>query len=299
LPSGTRPAYAGQDLHVLALRGAGGVALQPGAAERVHLGVAGVDDDVGVGHLAQLEQLRVREGGLRRTAPAEHHDLPDGALGEHVERVVCHVGLGQLLTGQGEHARHVGGDVAVPDHDGALAGQVELEVAVVGVAVVPGDELRSGPAPGEVLAGDAHAPIGLGADRVDDRVVAGVQVVVGELRAVLDVAEEAELGVRRGLLVDAADRLDVGVVRRHSAAHQAPRRGQAVVDVDLDVQVRMRLALEEVPGSVEARRARSHDRDAQRLVRCAGRFHRTAQSRSALRPGVPCPANPRRLPRPP
>jgi hypothetical protein len=233
-----------------------------------------------VGHLAQLEQLRVRERCLGGAAPAEHHDLPDPALGEHVECVVGHVGLGELLAGEGEHARHVGGDVAVADHDGALAGEVELEVAIVGVAVVPGDELGGRPAPGQVLARDAHAPIGLRADRVDDRVVAGVQVVVGELGAVLDVAEEAKLGVRRGLLVDAADRLDVGVVGRYPAAHQAPRRGQAVVDVDLDVHVRMRLALEEVPGGVEARWARSHDRNPQRPVRCSGRFHRTAQSRS-------------------
>src|SRR5215210_7758819 len=105
------------------------------------------------------------------------------------------------------------------------------------MAVVPGDELGGGPAARQVLAGDAHAPVCLGAHRVDDGVVARVQVLVGYVAPVLDVAVEAELRVRRGLLVDAADGLDVGVIRGDSAAHETPRRGQAVIDVDLDVQV--------------------------------------------------------------
>ena len=45
------------------------------------------------------------------------------------------------------------------------------ELLEVGVAVVPGDELGGGPRARQVLAGDAHAPVGLRADRVDDRVV--------------------------------------------------------------------------------------------------------------------------------
>ena len=63
------------------LRGgrAGRLALQRAPAERVELDVARVHEHVGVGHLAQLEQLRVGEGGLRRPAPAEHHDLLDAA----------------------------------------------------------------------------------------------------------------------------------------------------------------------------------------------------------------------------
>jgi hypothetical protein len=36
---------------------------------------------------------------------------------------------------------------------GALGREVELEVAVVGVAVVPADERRGRPAPGQVLPG--------------------------------------------------------------------------------------------------------------------------------------------------
>ena len=64
-------------------------------------------------------------------AAAEHHDLLDVRLGEHLERVVGDVGRGQLLAREGEHARHVRGHVAVAHHDRALGGEVELEVAVV------------------------------------------------------------------------------------------------------------------------------------------------------------------------
>ena len=289
------PGVAGQDLDVLARGRAGRLALEPGAAERVDVHVAGVHEHVGVGHLAELEQLGVGERRLGRAAPAEHDDLLDGAAGEHVERVVGDVGLGQLVAGQREHAGDVGRDVAVAHHHRALAGEVEHAVAEVRVAVVPGHELGGGPAAGKVLAGNAHAAVGLGADRVDHRVVAGVQVGVGDVAAVLDVAVEAELGVRRGLLVDAADRLDVGVVGRDSAAHEPPGGGQAVVDVHLDVQVGMRLALEQMTGRVEAGRPRSDDRDAQRLLRCSGRSHRTDQSRS----GSSCGEPPRRTPLPP
>ena len=154
---------------------------------------------------------------LRGPAAPEHHDLPDVRLGEHVERVVGDVGLGELVAREGEHARHVGGHVAVAHHDRALGGEVELELAVVGVAVVPGHELGGGPAAGKVLARNAHAPVGLGADGVDHGVVALGEVVVREVAAEFDVAVEAELGVLGGLLVDAADRLDVRVVGGHAA----------------------------------------------------------------------------------
>jgi hypothetical protein len=50
-------------------------------------------------------------------------------------------------------------------------------------------------------------------------VVAVGEVVVREVAADLDVPVEAELGMLCGLLVDAADRLDVRVVGRHAAAH--------------------------------------------------------------------------------
>src|SRR5215218_7165890 len=158
----------GQDLDVLLRRHAGLVALDERLAEWVERDVARVDEHVSVGHLAQLQQLRIGERNLRWPAPPEHHDLLHLRLGEHVEGVVGHVGRGELVARQREHARDIGGNVAVPDHDGALMREVELEVAVVRMAVVPGHELGGGPAARQVLARDAHAAVGLGADGVHD-----------------------------------------------------------------------------------------------------------------------------------
>ena len=93
------------------------------------------------------------------------------AADDRLDRRLGGVGRRELLLGQREHARDVHGDVAVADHDGALAGEVELEILEVGMAVVPGDERRGRPRARQILAGDAELPVGLRADRVDDRVV--------------------------------------------------------------------------------------------------------------------------------
>ena len=146
----------------------------------------------------------------------------------------------ELLAGEREHAGDVERDVAVPDHDRPLAGQVERELLEVGVAVVPGDELGGGPGAGEILAGNAHAPVGLRADRVDDGVVEAGELLVGDVPADLDVPEEAEAGPLRGLLERARDRLDVGMIGRDAEADEPPRRRQPLDQVDLERRGRPR-----------------------------------------------------------
>jgi hypothetical protein len=116
------------------------------------------------------------------------------------DRLVGRVGGGELLLGEGEHPRHVDRDVPVADDDGPGGGEVERDSLEVGVAVVPGDERGRGPRAGQVLTRDPHAPIGLGAEGVDDGVVALRQVVVPEIAADLDVAEEAKAGPLGDLL---------------------------------------------------------------------------------------------------
>ena len=94
-----------------------------------------------------------------------------------------------------EHPRDVERDVPDPDHDRPLDVEVELELLEIGMAVVPGDELRGRPRAGQVLAGDAEPAVGLRADGVDDGVVQAHEVLVVEVAADLDVAEEAEAGL--------------------------------------------------------------------------------------------------------
>ena len=92
-----------------------------------------------------------------------------------------------------EHARDVERDVAVADHDRALGReQVELEVGVVGVAVVPADELGRGMRAGQIFAGDPERPVRRRAGRVDDRVVVLAQILARDVLAEGDVAEVAK-----------------------------------------------------------------------------------------------------------
>ena len=69
---------------------------------------------------------------------------------------------------------------------------------------------------------------------VDDRVVVGEQLLARDVLAEGDVAEEAKARMRGGLLVDARDGLDLGVVGGDAGADEAPRRGQALEHVDLE-----------------------------------------------------------------
>ena len=161
-----------QDLEV-AVAGA----VRRGGQARLELGgqleVGGVDDHVNAWQLAELLELLVGEGGLGGPAPAQHVDLTDAALGQLREGVLGDVGGRQQLCRAGQDAGEVHRHVAVSDHGGALGRQVEAEVAEVRVGVVPAHELGGRVAAGQMLAGDAHAPVRARADGVDDRVVVG------------------------------------------------------------------------------------------------------------------------------
>ena len=98
---------------------------------------------------------------------------------QHVDRVVGRVGDLELRRRQREHPRDVDRDVAGADHDHLLGLQVDLEAAVVGVAVVPGDELGRRVRAAQLLARDPQPLVGRGADRVADHVVVLEQLLRG------------------------------------------------------------------------------------------------------------------------
>ena len=181
---------------------------------------------------------------------------------DRLDRGVGRVGRRELLGRQREHPRDVDRDVPVPDHDRALAREVELEVLEVGVAVVPGDELGRRPRAGQVLAGDPEPPVGLRADGVDDRVVALAQLVVRHVAPDLDVAEEAEARPRSDLLERARDGLELRVVGRDAEPDEPPRRRQPLDHVDLG----RRFGGQQGAGGVEAGRAGADDGDAERAL---------------------------------
>ncbi len=227
----------------------------------------GVDDHVGVVQVGQLAQLRIGERRLRRTAPAQHHDLLHRRPGQQLDRVIGRVGHPQLADIQGQHPRHVQGHVAVAHHHDRPRAQVEVMIGVVRVTVVPGHELRRRMRPRKLLPRDAQLTILRRPDRIQHRVIRRGQLLMGDVHAHLHVAVEAKALLGRRLLIHPRDRLDLRMVRRHPVAHQPPRRGQLVEHVDLDHAL---LVGQQLPGRVEARRSRADDRHAQWIVRSAG-----------------------------
>ena len=234
------------------------VALGVRALRLCPLEVGRIDDDVGAGELSHLLQLGRRERGLSRAAPPDDDDLAERRIGDGRDRGVRCVRRRELLVREREHPRHVERHVPVPDHGGALDGEVEVELLEIGMAVVPGDELRGRPRARQVLARDAEPTIGLCADRIDDGVVEPHEVGVVEIATHLDVAEEAEAGLLGDALERARHGLELRMVRSDPEADEPPRRGQPLEHVDL----RGRVGGQESAGGVEARRAGSHDGNA-------------------------------------
>src|SRR5699024_7527277 len=80
-----------------------------------------------------------------------------------------------------------------------------------------------------------------------------------EVRAEVDVREQADVATLEDLVKGTHDHLDARVVRRDAVAHEAERRGQALDEVDRDVDAGLR----EDVGGVDAGRTGADDRDAQ------------------------------------
>ena len=249
------------------------------ARHRVELDLAGIDPHVHAVQAPQLTQLGAREGRLRGAAPAEHDHLPDAALAQRLERVVGHVGALELGDAQREHADHVRGHVAVADHDGPLGREVELARAVVRVAVVPGHEVRGGPAARHVLPGYPQRLVGLGPGGVDHGRVVIHQLEVRDVAADLHVAEEAAAALERLSVERVLQALYLLVVGRHPAAQQPPRRGQPLEQVDLGIAVRPQQA----GGGECSGRPGADDRDPRSRA-----VHQVAVRSIVLRPAKNC-----------
>src|SRR5204862_130650 len=228
-----------------------------------------IDADVRTGELAHLLQFLRRPGRLRWTAAADDQDLADGRRADRLDRRIRGVGGRELVRRQREHARDVERHVAVADHHGAVDVQVEPELLVVGVAVVPGDELCGRPRPGQGFSWNAEALVALRAEGVDDGVVELFQVSVAEIAADLHVAEEAKARLLGDALEGARDALELRMVRRDAKPHETPGRRQPFDHVHLDPKP----GVEQRARGVKPGRAGTDYRDAQShgtIVRKAG-----------------------------
>ena len=130
------------------------------------------------------------------------------------------------------------------------------------MAVVPGDEVCGAVGPVELGAGDGERRVLDAAGREDDRVVVVVQLVERDVGAEVDIGEEADVAALEHLVQRLDDHLDARVVGCDAVAHEPERRGEALDEVDRDVDVRLR---EDVRG-VDAGGAGADDRDAQGAV---------------------------------
>ena len=220
--------------------------------------VGRIDDHVGARQLAHLLQLGRGERGLSRPTATQDDDLADRRARDGGDRGVGRVRRRELFVGQREHPRHVERHVPVPDHDHPLDRKVELELLVVGMAVVPGDELGGRPRTRQVLARNPQPAVGLGADGVDDGVVETHEVGVVKVAADLDVAEEPEPRPLGDPLEGTRHRLQLRVVGSDAEPDETPRRRQALDQIHLDRRVRR----QQGAGGVEACRAGADYRDA-------------------------------------
>ncbi len=97
--------------------------------------------------------------------------------------------------------------------------QVELQPAVVGMAVVPGDELGRGVRASKILTGDLETPVRRCPDRIYDDVIVLEQLCTRDVGPQLHVAEEAEPIMLSRLGIALGHRFDPWVIRRDARAH--------------------------------------------------------------------------------
>ena len=181
--------------------------------------------NVGIGQLTQFFDFGIRERRLRRSASPQQVHFFDTALAQRVERVIGNIGSGQFVRRKRENARDVNRYVAHADHGHAFLRKIELAVAKVGMPVVPGDEFGRGVAAIQVLAGNAHTPVGLRASRKQNLMIVLLEVGEGDVFAVFHIAEKTKTRRRCNPFEYLGDCLDLLVIGRNAATHQTVRGG--------------------------------------------------------------------------
>jgi hypothetical protein len=219
-----------------------------------------LDVDVDVQGL-EREQLGGGECGMARVSSSEHHYFLDLARPEGLQGVVGDVGGCEFLRLTEQQASDVESDVAVPDDHDPRCREVHLVLCVVGVAVVPADELGRREAALKMFTGNAELLAGGGSVGVDDRVVVEEEFVMADVVTDSGVEVDADAWVRKNPAEETGDFLGRLVVGRDAGADEPERRGQPIDQRDFHGN---RAVLEKFSGCIEAGRAGTHDGDAQK-----------------------------------
>ena len=235
----------------------------------------GIDDRRAILEPPHLAQFDIGEAGLDGAPAAGHVDRANGRAGDRRAGVVGDVGAGHLANGLGQHAGDIDGDVAEADDDDGFGVERRVQVAEIGVAVVPADERGDPDDAHQLRAGDAELAVAAGPGGQHDGVVETAQGSDGDIAADLDIAEEAHAFIERGFLVGAGDVLGLGVVGGDATADQPVGGGQALDDVEGDIGAGLQQRL----GGIEPGRPRADD--------CHAYRHALARTFSLTRLGTP------------
>lgn len=187
--------------------------------------------------------------------------VADRVRRESLVHVVGDVGLCQRVRVLDEHAGDIQGDVARADHCHRLGIQRPCS-RHVGVAAVPGDEVRGTERSRQVDAGklQRRVPQRTGGD--DDGIVRVAEFTHRDVDTDLDVAQESNTAVGEYDMQRVADLLDPRMIRGDPVPDQPEGDGQTFEQVDPCSRCEPR----KVGGSVNSGRTGSHDRDLQRPV---------------------------------
>ncbi len=171
---------------------------------------------------------------------------------QRIQGVIGDVRLAQFIHRARQNTHHIHRHIPHTDHRHTLDSQVKLKIAIIRVAVVPGDKLRRRAAAGQVFAGDFQRLVGLRAHREDDGMVMAGQIIQRDVRPELHVAEKPEARPGGNFVIDLDNGFDLWMIRRDPAAHQPIGCGQTVKHINLNAQVCLLL---QVFSGVKARRS--------------------------------------------
>ena len=118
------------------------------------------------------------------------------------------------------------------DHRRGLAAEIELAVAVVRMAVIPGDKVAGAMAPRQVFAGDAQRPADVGTRRKYHRVIAFPQLVDGDIASDRDAADETKPWRCGDPVEGCRDQLEFRMVGSDAEPDQSVRHRQLLEHVD-------------------------------------------------------------------